>query len=60
MIEAVKSTKFRDDEVLGGLTYSYYVTAYDSAGRHSPPSNVIRIRMTIPDFSTPSPEDRHA
>ena len=60
VIEAVKSTKFRDDQVLGGLTYSYYVTAYDGAGRHSKPSNVVRVAMPIPDFSGPQVETRHA
>ena len=60
VIEAVKSAKFKDDQVLGGLGYSYYVTAYDSSGRHSPPSNVVKIAMPIPDFQAPAPKASHA
>ena len=51
VVEAVKSTKFGDRTVLGGITYTYYVTAYDSAGRHSPPSNAVIVAMPMPDFS---------
>ena len=53
IVEAVKGTKYADRTVLGGLTYSYHVMAYDSSGRHSPPSNSITVAMQIPDFSAP-------
>jgi 2,4-dienoyl-CoA reductase-like NADH-dependent reductase (Old Yellow Enzyme family) len=55
VVEAVKSTKFKDSEVLGGLRYAYYVTAYDSAGRQSPPSNIVRIQLPIPAFTIAEP-----
>ncbi|MBM3523820.1 MAG: NADH:flavin oxidoreductase [Alphaproteobacteria bacterium] len=60
VVEAVKSTKFKDDEVLGGLAYTYFVTAYDRSGRQSPPSNVVKLNMPIPDFTAPASEPSHA
>jgi 2,4-dienoyl-CoA reductase-like NADH-dependent reductase (Old Yellow Enzyme family) len=59
VIEAVKSTKFKDSETLGGLRYSYYVTAYDRSGRHSPPSNVVRVAPAIPEFASTTREAKH-
>jgi dimethylglycine catabolism A len=60
VVEAVKSAKHADRNVLGGLTYTYHVMAYDSSGRHSPPSNSITIALPMPDFSTPPLEQSHA
>lgn len=61
IVEAVKSAKFTDRLALGGLRYSYYVRAYDSAGRHSPPSNSISIDMPFPDLTPAEPaEPPHA
>lgn len=60
VVEAVKSTKFKDDEVLGGISYSYFVTAYDKSGRHSSPSSIVRLEMPIPDFAAPVSETSHA
>ncbi len=61
VVEAVKSTKFTDRLALGGLRYSYYVRAYDSSGRHSPPSNRVTIDMPLPDLSAIAPaESSHA
>lgn len=55
ILEAVKSTKFADRQVLGGLAYAYRVIAYDKFGRHSPPSSVARVAPPIPtDVSEPS------
>jgi dimethylglycine catabolism A len=48
LVEAVKSAKFADRLALGGLRYTYHVRAYDSAGRHSPPSNSVTIDMPMP------------
>jgi 2,4-dienoyl-CoA reductase-like NADH-dependent reductase (Old Yellow Enzyme family) len=48
VIEAVKSAKFLDRTVLGGLRYTYHVMAYDSSGRHSPPSNSVMVEMPLP------------
>jgi len=55
----VKSAKHADRNVLGGLTYTYHVMAYDSSGRHSPPSNSVTVALAIPDFSTPPLEQSH-
>lgn len=61
IVEAVKSTKFSDRTVLGGLTYSYYVIAYDRSGLHSAPSGVVRVDMPTPVYdSAPSPEASNA
>lgn len=50
VVEAVKSAKYTDRDVLGGLTYSYYVRAYDAGGRASAPSNAVRVEAPLPDF----------
>jgi 2,4-dienoyl-CoA reductase-like NADH-dependent reductase (Old Yellow Enzyme family) len=50
-LEAVKGTRFIDRIVLGGLRYIYYVRAYDTAGRASPPSNSVTLDLAIPDFA---------
>ncbi len=53
IVEAVKAPKFTDRLVLGGLSYTYHVMAFDKLGRHSPPSNAVRLDLPIPDFSQP-------
>ncbi len=61
VIEAVKSARFLDRNVLGGLRYTYFVMAYDSSGRHSPPSNSVTIEMPMPEAApTRSPQATHA
>ena len=61
VVEAVKSARFLDRNVLGGLRYTYYVTAYDSSGRHSPPSNSVTVEMPMPDAApTRTPQPAHA
>jgi dimethylglycine catabolism A len=61
VVEAVKSAKFLDRNVLGGLRYTYYVMAYDSSGRHSPPSNSVTVEMPMPDAApTRTPHPTHA
>lgn len=56
IVEAVKSRKFADRQVLGGLAYSYYVRAYDTSGRQSPPSNVVRLELPSPQPEATRPE----
>jgi dimethylglycine catabolism A len=51
VVEAVKGAKHADRNVLGGLTYTYHVMAYDSSGRHSPPSNSVVVALPMPDLS---------
>ncbi|HMK68904.1 MAG TPA: hypothetical protein VK433_10170 [Stellaceae bacterium] len=53
--EAVKSPKYLDRSVLGGLRYTYHVMAYDSSGRHSPPSNSVAVEMPVPAFAEGTP-----
>jgi len=60
IVEAVKAPKFTDRLVLGGLHYTYYVMAFDKSGRHSPPSNAVRVDMPMPDFGAPARETSHA
>ncbi len=47
-IEAVKSTKFNDKQVLGGLGYTYHVRAFNGAGAISPPSNSVHVDLPLP------------
>jgi hypothetical protein len=61
IVEAVKSAKFADRQVLGGLSYRYVVIAYDRNGRHGAPSNAVTIAMARPDYSGPADrETSHA
>ena len=63
VVEAVKSAKFTDRTVLGGLRYSYYVMAYDKSGRHSVPSPVVQVDVPMPRLDGdphPSREPSHA
>lgn len=60
IIEAVKTPKYTDRFVLGGLDYTYYVVAYDKFGRHSPPSNAVTVQMLKPNFNPPDLEMSHA
>jgi dimethylglycine catabolism A len=61
VIEAVKSARFLDRNVLGGLRYTYFVMAYDSSGRHSPPSNSVTVEMPMPEAApTRTPHPTHA
>jgi 2,4-dienoyl-CoA reductase-like NADH-dependent reductase (Old Yellow Enzyme family) len=49
-VEAVKGTKFDDATVLGGLSYSYFVRAFDASGRASGPSQSVRVDVPLPDY----------
>ena len=61
VIEAVKSARFLVRNVLGGLRYTYFVMAYDSSGRHSPPSNSVTVEMPMPEAApTRTPQATHA
>ncbi len=55
VVEAVKSVKYTDKLALGGIGYTYHVMAYDGTGRHSPPSNVVRVDPAIPAFDEAEP-----
>ncbi len=49
-IEAVKSTKWADHSILGGVRYQYYVRANDAVGRSSPPSNMVTAEPSVPQY----------
>ncbi len=60
VVEAVKSPKFVNRVVLGGLDYSYHVMAYDASGRHSPPSNTLEVRMPMPEYARTAAQRKKA
>ena len=45
-VNSVKSTSYVDRDVIGGVTYRYFVRAYDLAGNRSPSSTVFEIRLS--------------
>jgi len=47
-IEAVKGTRYVDRLVLGGLSYHYYLRAFDRFGRCSPPSPAVSVALPLP------------
>ena len=50
LVDAVKGARFVDKTILGGLTYTFYVRAFDATGRASPPSNSVRIAPPVPNY----------
>ncbi len=48
VIEAIKSAKYADRTILGGLSYRYYVRAFDQSGRAGPPSNTVTVDIDLP------------
>lgn len=52
-IETVKGTKFDDQFVLGGLTYTYFIRAFEPSGAGSPLSEPVRIDVPLPDYAIP-------
>jgi fibronectin type 3 domain-containing protein len=60
IVEAVKSAKFADRLVLGGLRYTYHVRAFDKAGRHSPPSNSVTVDIPLPSLHAANGVSAHA
>lgn len=58
-IEAVKSARFVDKTILGGLSYTYYVRGFDPTGRATPPSNGVKIDPPIPDYDALNSESAH-
>ncbi|MFQ5972975.1 MAG: NADH:flavin oxidoreductase, partial [Alphaproteobacteria bacterium] len=55
--EAVKGARYVDRTVLGGISYGYYVRAYDTSGRASVPSNTVTVCPQIPDFAEEAEKD---
>jgi len=48
MIDTTKDTTYTDNDVQGGKTYAYYVTACDANLNESPPSNIIEVYVPDP------------
>ena len=56
----MKGKRFNDRTVLGGMSYVYYVRAFDVAGRTSPPSNSVALEPPVPPcVAAPQPEMEH-
>ncbi len=49
-VEAVKSNKFADKDVLAGQKYTYYVRGFDETGHASVPSNVLEVDLPFPHY----------
>ncbi len=49
-MEAVKGSRFVDKTVLGGISYVYYVRAFNASGHPSPPSNIVNFTPPIPEI----------
>jgi hypothetical protein len=39
-----------DKTVLGGISYVYYVRAFNASGHPSPPSNIVNFTPPVPEF----------
>jgi hypothetical protein len=49
-MEAVKGSRYVDKTVLGGISYVYYVRAFNASGHPSPPSNIVNFAPPIPEI----------
>jgi len=59
--EAIKAAAHFGNTATGSNRYTYYVMAYDSSGRHSPPSNSATVEMPMPEAApTRTPHPTHA
>ncbi|MDP6344440.1 MAG: NADH:flavin oxidoreductase [Alphaproteobacteria bacterium] len=50
-VEAVKGRRYIDRSSLGGESYRYFVRAFDTVGRASPPSEQLVVDPPMPDYS---------
>jgi 2,4-dienoyl-CoA reductase-like NADH-dependent reductase (Old Yellow Enzyme family) len=48
--DAVKVTRWEDENLLAGRRYRYYVRAYTASGQGSPPSNSVFIDLPAPSY----------
>jgi len=53
IVDAGKTTKYTDANVLGGLRYGYFVRAHDAQGRASAPSEILHLDMPLPETQLP-------
>lgn len=49
VVEAVKSNRYTDRTVLGGLHYDYFVRPFDASGTAGPPSRQLSLDMPMPE-----------
>jgi 2,4-dienoyl-CoA reductase-like NADH-dependent reductase (Old Yellow Enzyme family) len=50
--DAVKVTRWEDENLLAGRRYRYYVRAYAVSGQGSAPSNSVFVDLPVPDYLT--------
>ncbi len=48
--DAVKVTRWEDENLLAGRRYRYYVRAYAASGQGSPPSNTVFVDLPAPSY----------
>ncbi|MFY9734344.1 MAG: NADH:flavin oxidoreductase [Rhodoplanes sp.] len=48
--DAVKVTRWEDENLLAGRRYRYYVRAYAASGQGSPPSNSVFVDLPAPSY----------
>lgn len=53
VVDGSKVTRFADADILGGMSYRYYVRACDTAGNAGPPSETVSIAPPIPGYGKP-------
>ena len=57
LLDAVGSTSAQDLSALPGLTYEYYVTAYDlTSGQETDPSNIISLMIEAEELEPEQPD----
>jgi 2,4-dienoyl-CoA reductase-like NADH-dependent reductase (Old Yellow Enzyme family) len=54
-VEAAQVRRWPDRTVIAGRRYRYFVCAFDSAGRQSPPSNVVEIAPRLTEVMPSHP-----
>jgi hypothetical protein len=59
VVDSLKTNRHNDRSILAGIKYRYYVRAFDSAGRTSPPSNRVTIEPSLADY-VETPVEAHA
>jgi hypothetical protein len=48
--DAVKVTRWEDENLLAGRRYRYYVRAYAASGQGGPPSNSVFVDLPAPPY----------
>ncbi len=51
VIDAVKVTRWEDDNLLAGMPYRYQIRAYGAAGQGGCRSDTVSVDLPLPEFS---------